>query len=397
MKYNFENIPDRRGTHAIAVDKIPIPGARVRKEFSKIPMWVADMNFATCPTIPEEMAKRVAHPLYGYFSLPDEYFEAIKTRQRERKGVEGLEDINIGYENGVLGGVVSAANVLASKGDPILVHSPTYIGFTNALTNSGFHLVHSPLYVDGDGIRRMDYEDMEKKIVDYKIHTAILCNPHNPTGRARTGEELAKAYEIFKRHQVYVISDEIRSDILLNGNDYTPSQKVSEDARDRTIAFYAPSKTFNLAGLVGSYHIVYNDRLRDRLIKESTLSFYNAPNVISVAALIGAYKSEGGDRVDQLNEVLSSNINFAYDFIRENFKGVKVQKPEATYLLYLDCTDRLKEHETTIDDLQKKGVEVGVIRQDGRPFGLENSIRMNLALPHRVVVDAFTRLKTYVF
>ncbi len=397
MKYSFEKIIDRTNSHAKAVDIIPIPEAHVREGFSKIPMWVADMNFETVPTIPEKIIERTNHHLYGYFIMPDTYYESIIKWQENRNQVKGLKAENIAYENGLLGGVVSAINILTSPGDKVLVHSPTYVGFTNSLTNKGYGLVHSDLYIDEEGIWRMDYEEMERKIVANKIHTAIFCNPHNPTGRVWSREEIEKAYEIYKKHDVYVVEDCIWSDIILGDNKFTPAQSINEDAKMRTISFYAPSKTFNLAGLVGSYHIVYNKRLNDRLEKESSLPMYNHPNLLSVAALEGAYSEEGSKWTDELRKVLTKNIDFAYNYIKENFKGVKVQKPQGTYLLYLDLSNYLKENNKDLDTLLKEGVSVGVIWQDGRPFNKDNTIRMNLALPYSLVVEAFERLDKYVF
>lgn len=405
MKYDFESIIERLGRDALAVDMpasvrdtgndyFSVP---LKEGFDVIPMWVADMYFATAPTIPQKITERLAHPVFGYFSPREEYFNAIIKWQSIRNHVEGLTAECIGYENGVLGGVVSAAGILCSRGDKILVHSPTYVGFTNALGNAGYELVHSPLVLDEHNVWRMDYEDMERKLKEQAIHTAILCSPHNPTGRAWERWELEKAMELFKKYDVYVISDEIWSDLYLADNHHIPTQTISEDAKMRTIAFYAPSKTFNLAGLIGSYHIIYNSRLRDRLRKESSLSHYNSMNVLSMYALIGAYEPAGYQWLDELKSVLTKNRDFACDFIKKNWKGVKVSKPQATYMLFLDCEEWCKEHGKTIDDVQKAGLEVGVLWQDGRPFQGPYHIRMNLAHPYTRVVEAFERLDKYVF
>lgn len=401
MKYDFTSIIDRRGKDAIAVEQIPsgwvdFPVA-VKEEFDRIPMWVADMNFPTVPTIAEEMIERAKHLTYGYFEPSQEYYDSIIHWHETRNGVTGLTKEHIGYENGVLGGVVSAMNVLGSAGDKILVHSPTYIGFTKSLENNGYKLVHSQLEKDENGVYRMDLADMEKKIVEQNIHVAIMCSPHNPTGRVWEKWELEQAMELYKKHDVYVISDEIWSDIILNGHKHIPTQSISEDARQRTIAIYAPSKTFNLAGLVGSYHIIYNKWLRDRMNKETSLSHYNSMNVLSMHALIGAYKPEGYEWVDELKAVLSGNINFACDYIKEHFKGVEVSKPEGTYMLFLDCTEWCREHGKTIEEVWAAGVEVGVIWQDGVSFHGPCHIRMNLALPLSRVQEAFARLDKYVF
>ena len=397
MKYDFTSILDRNGKDAIAVEHIPIPGAQVKEGFDRIPMWVADMNFPTVPTVVEAMMERVQHPAYGYFDPSEEYYASIIRWQEKRNGVTGLKPEHIGYENGVLGGVISALNVMCSKGDNVLLHSPTYIGFTMSLENNGYHIVHSPLVKDENGVWRMDFEDMEKKIVKNRIHAAVFCSPHNPCGRVWERWEIEKAMELYKKYDVFVISDEIWSDLILEGHKHIPTQSVSEDARNRTVAMYAPSKTFNLAGLVGSYHIIYNTWLRERVLKESSLSHYNAMNVLSMHALVGAYKPEGYEWLDELRQVLTGNVEFACRYIQDHFEGIEVSKPEGTYMLFLDCTKWCEKHGKTIDELQRAGVGVGVIWQDGRPFHGPCHIRMNLALPFSRVQEAFERLDRYVF
>lgn len=405
MKYDFEAIIERRGKDALAVDMpeearengegyFSVP---IKEGFDAIPMWVADMNFAAAPTIPAAIAKRLEHPVYGYFSPRKEYFDAILRWQSERNHVEGLTAECIGYENGVLGGIVSAAGILCSRGDKILVHAPTYVGFTRALGNAGYELVHSPLALDENNVWRMDFADMEKKIKEQQIHAAIFCSPHNPTGRAWERWEIEKAMKLFETYDVYVVSDEIWSDLYLADNHHIPTQSVSEDAKMRTMAFYAPSKTFNLAGLIGSYHIVYNPRLRDRLRKEASLSHYNNMNLLSMYALIGAYEPEGYEWLAELKQVLTKNIEYACAFIQNNWKGVRAAKPQATYMLFLDCEAWCRAHGKTIDELQQAGLSVGVLWQDGRAFHGEYSIRMNLALPFVRVKEALERLNRYVF
>ena len=401
MKYDFTSIMDRHGKDAIAVDMIGQPGgfapAAPLPGFDPIPMWVADMNFPVVPTIPAAMIERAQHPAYGYFMPTEEYFGSIIRWHETRNGVTGLEAKHIGYENGVLGGVVTALNIFCSRGDKVLLHSPTYIGFTGSLTNNGYCIVHSPLVQDENGIWRMDYEDMERKIVENKIHAAVMCSPHNPTGRVWERWELEKAMELYRKHDVYVVSDEIWSDIILTGHKHIPTQSVSEDARMRTIGIYAPSKTFNLAGLVGSYHIIYNPRLKDRHDKESSLGHYNSMNVMSMHALLGAYKPDGYEWVDELCQVITGNVDWAVDYIRANFPGIRVSKPQGTYMLFLDCEQWCEAHGCDVGVLLKKGWDYGVCWQDGRPFHGQHHIRMNLALPMSRVQEAFERLKKYVF
>lgn len=401
MKYDFTSIMERHGKDAIAVDGLgTMPGFAPdppKEGFDIIPMWVADMNSPTVPTVQEAMAERIGHPAFGYFSPSDDYFNAIIRWQERRNGVRDLEKKHIGYENGVLGGLLSALNVFCSKGDHVLLNSPTYIGFTKSLANNGYRAVHSPLYLDEENVWRMDYEDMEKKIVEYKIHAAVFCSPYNPVGRVWTRDEIERAMEIFKRHNVFVVSDEIWSDIITLGHKHIPTQSVSEDARQRTVALYAPSKTFNLAGLVGSYHIIYNDWIRDRVEKESSLSHYNEMNVLSMHALIGAYRPEGYEWVDELCATITGNIDYAADYIETHFEGVKVSRPEGTYMLFIDVEEWCRKHGKTLEEVEKAGWDVGVAWQDGKMFFGPWSIRMNLALPLSRVKEAFERLRRYVF
>ena len=401
MRYDFTSIIDRVGKDAIAVDVIGKPGPfsfpAPREGFDVIPMWIADMNFATVPTIPQAIIERAQHPCYGYFMPRQEYFDAIIDWHRRRNGVEGLEAKHIGYSNGVLGGVVAALNVLCSRGDKVLLHSPTYIGFTHSLEDNGYHIVHSPLYLDENHIWRMDFADMERKIVENKIHAAVFCSPHNPCGRVWERWEIEKAMEIYKKHDVFVVSDEIWSDIILGDHKHIPTQSISEDARMRTAGMYAPSKTFSLAGLVGSYSIVYNSWLKDRMDKEISLAHTNAMNTLSMYALIGGYKDEGHVWVDELCQVIGGNVDFACDFIEKNWEGVTVSKPQGTYMLFVDCTQWCERNGKTVEEVLAACHDVGVIVQDGRAFHGPCHIRMNLALPLSRVKEAFERMDKYVF
>ena len=394
MKYDFTTILDRHGMDALAVDN---PPGKPKEGFDIIPMWIADMNFATAPSIPEAITKRTQHAVYGYFLPRDEYYDAIINWQKERNGAVDLEPKHIGYANGVLGGVVSALNVMCSKGDNVLVHSPTYVGFTHALEDNGYNIVHSPLYVDENDVWRMDFEDLERKIVEHKIHAAIFCSPHNPCGRVWERWELEKAMDLFRKYDVTVISDEIWSDLLLFGNTHIPTQSVSQDAKTRTIALYAPSKTFNLAGLVGSYNIIYNDRLRHQVAREAGRTYYNHMNVLSMHALIAAYSPEGEGWLTELRQVLSENVAFACDYIARHFDGVTVSRPQGTYMLFPDCTEWCKKHGKTLDEVEQACWDVGVALQDGRMFFGPCHLRINLALPHARVREAFHRLDKYVF
>ena len=401
MTYDFTSIMDRSGMDSIAVDGWGAPGGMAptapAEGFDRIPMWVADMNFPTVPSVVERIVERAEHPAFGYFDPRPEYFESIIGWQRERNGVRGLEPEHIGYENGVLGGLVSTLDAFASPGDAILVHSPTYIGFTKSIENAGYRIVLSPLKLDADGVWRMDFDDMERKLASGRIHAAVFCSPHNPCGRVWERDEIGRAMELYAAHDCVVVSDEIWSDIIRPGFRHIPTQSVSEDARMRTVALYAPSKTFNLAGLVGSYHVIYNGYLRDRVRAAASKSHYNQMNVLSMHALIGAYRPEGARWVDELNQAIAGNVDYFCDYAAERFEGVTFARPQGTYMVFLDCTGWCEAHGRDVQWLLDEGARVGVGYQDGRPFHGPCHIRVNLALPLSRVQEACRRLDRYVF
>ena len=397
MKYDFTTVLDRSGKDSIAADKIPFENVQVEEGFSTIPMWIADMSYPTAPVILDALKKRLEFPSFGYFPMAQEYYDSIISWQQRRNGVEGLEAEHIGYENGVLGGVSAAVQAFSAPGDKVLVHAPTYVGFTGTLNNLGRPIIHSELILDEEGIWRMDFEDMDRKIKANGIHLAIFCSPHNPTGRVWERWEIEKAMEVYAANDCVVISDEIWSDIIMPGYKHIPTQSISEDAKQRTIAFYAPSKTFSLAGLVGSYHIIYNKYLRERTLRLTESSHYNGCNVLSMHALIGAFSAEGEEWCNEMCEAVDENQRYACEFIRENFPGVKVMRPQGTYMLFLDCGDWCREHGVSISELQLRGVRKGVIWQNGEAFIWPDSIRMNLALPKSQLVEAMDRLKKYAF
>ena len=405
MQYDFASIMDRRGKDAIAVDMPYTPAGGVfvpaapKDGFDLIPMWVADMNFPTCPAIVDAIIARAKHPAFGYFELggvPEAYAAAVAAWHKDRNGVAEVPPEAIGYENGVLGCVASALQAFTAPGEKVLLHSPTYIGFTHTLEDTGRTAELSPLKKDENGVWRMDFADMDRRLKENHIHLAIFCSPHNPCGRVWERREIEKAMEVYAANDCVVVSDEIWSDLILAGHRHIPTQSVSDDARRRTVAVYAPSKTFNLAGLVGSYHIVYDKYLRDRLRRQSAVSHYNGMNVLSMHALLGAYTPEGRQWVDELCATLTGNIDYAWDFITQNFAGVTAARPQGTYMMYLHCEDWCRAHGKTMEELLKAGWDVGVAWQDGRPFHDDWAIRMNFALPFARVQEAMRRLKEYV-
>lgn len=400
MQFDFTTAPDRRGHDALAIDSIgmdPTAPAAPRAGFDAIPMWVADMAFKTCPAVTEAIGRRLAQPHFGYFEPREEYLSAILSWQCDRNGVTGLEPRHVGYENGVLGGLVSALAALASPGDSVLVHSPTYIGFTKSISNAGYRIVSSPLVLDEEGMWRMDFDDMERRLVESRAHIAVFCSPHNPCGRVWERAEIERAMDVYAAHDCVVVSDEIWSDIIRPGFAHVPTQSVSEDARRRTVALYAPSKTFSLAGLVGSYHVIYDEYLRDRVRAQAAKSRYNEMNVLSMHALIGAYSEEGARWTDELRQVIAGNVDTVMGALGSRFKGVSAALPQGTYMLFLDCAQWCAERGKTIEDVERAAWDVGVAVQDGRMFGGPTHLRMNVALPRVRVEEALDRLDRFVF
>lgn len=400
MQFDFTTQYDRRGKDAIAIDgvgKSPTVPQAPQGDYDLIPMWVADMNFATVPTAIEAIQKRLEHPLFGYFAPSDAFYDAVINWHRVKKGVNDLQKEYIGYENGVVGGVISSLKVFAAPGDPVLIHTPVYTGFRGHIPEAGFRPVYSPLYQDEEGVWRMDYEDMDRKIKEHHIHVAILCNPHNPTGRAWSREELTKALAVYEQNDVYVISDEIWSDIILEGQQFVPTQQVNAWAKDHTVALYAPSKTFNLAGLCGSYHVIYNKTIREREERIAAKLIYNKMNVLWQHALIGAYSETGLAWTKELCQVLTENAELAYRYITEKFPGVETTMPQATYMMFLDATAWCEAHGKTIDELLKRGWDCGIAWQDGRQFQGPCHIRLNLASPTTTMEKAFQRMDEEIF
>lgn len=401
MKYDFTSIIDRRGKDAIAIDNM---GKRdwgnepdaPKEGFDFIPMWVADMNFATSPSIIEAIRNRLDHPLFGYYAPREEYFDSIIRWHKSQFGETELSKEYIGYENGVHGCVTSAVQVLTKPGDKVLLHSPTYVGFSADVETIGRKSVYSELKKDENGIYRMDYEDMEAKIRENNIHTVIFCSPHNPAGRVWERWELQKAMDVFERNECFVISDEIWADITY-GTKHIPTTMVNEWSKQHTVSVYAISKTFNLAAFSASYHIIYSKYLRDRISDYGSNTHYNEQNVLSMYALIGAYSEAGEEWKNELLDVLEKNCRYACDYITEHFDGVEVTMPEGTYMIFLDLTKYCEKSGRSLDEIIKAGYDVGIGWQSGVPFNGPCHIRMNLASPFSRIQEAFERLDKYVF
>lgn len=399
MKFDFKTIIDRKGKEARGYDKVGLSSApSLPKEgFDIIPMWVSDMDFAVSDSIQESLKERIEHPIYGYFDIPDKFYESIIYWHKARKNTNNIEKKHISHDNELLGGLVSGLKALNKKGDAVLLHKPTYIGFVDILSSLGYEIILSDLKEDKDGIFRMDYDDMSKKIKDYNIKTAIICSPHNPLGRIWEKWELEKLSDVLEENNCKAISDEIWSDITINDNVHIPTANGSEYLKNNTIGLYSPNKTFNLAGLNISYSIIYNDEIRSSYNKAQGESFYNAPNLLSIYALYGGYCEEGLEWNLELNKVLSKNINYVCDFIEKKFDGVNYTKPEGTYIVFMDCEKWLDKNGKNMDELLKLGYDYGIGWSDGRPFNAPFGIRINLGLPFEKVEEVMQRMDKYIF
>ncbi len=401
MKYDFTTVLNRAGHDAVAYDGLGLlsmtPPKPTREGFDAIPMWTADMNFHVFPGIQEAIAKRLQEPHFGYFLKSREYFDAIVGWNKERNGAVELTSECVGHENGLLGGLNSALNVICTRGDHVLIHSPTYSGFTRSIEQNGYHLVHSELKPDENGVWRMDFEDMEKKIVTHRIHAMVFCTPHNPCGRVWERWEVDQMMALCKKHDVYVVADEIWSDIIRPDCKHVPPELVSEDAKMRTVALYSTAKTFSIPGLTGSYHIIYNKALRDQIEKEASRTNYNEINLFTMHAVVGAYSAEGARWVDEMCQTIDTNMNYACDYVTKHFEGVEFFHPEGTYMLYLDCTKWCQAHGKTIEDVNQAGWDVGVAWRDGRQYRSPCHVRICVAHPLSKLQEAFDRMDKYVF
>ncbi len=390
--YSFDTVWNRtEGKDAIKWEVPRKAGSPVYTEAEDIiPMWVADMDFATPPCVIDAISARLAHPILGYFDLPAPYIDAVNHWQQTRFGVtETLTKKEIAYQNSVLGAVSSFLQAYTLASDKILIHSPIYTGFQMIIKNLGRTICASPLAMDEAGIYRMDLADMEAKIVAEKISVMIFCSPHNPTGRVWERKEIEAVVALCDKHGVTLISDEIWADFITDtACKHIVTQSVSERAKQMTMAVYAPSKTFNIAGLVGAYSIIYNNQMANKINALASATHYNGANILSCHALIGGYQN-GAAWVDEMNQYIRSNQEYVVEFINTHCKGAKAYLPQAPYLLWVDVSGCNKDFDTLYADI----LATGILPSSGKGFCSDHHLRMNLACPRSVCEAAMQRLK----
>lgn len=384
MIYNFDTVVDRSNNFAAKWSEMD-------KKYGTndlLPMWVADMDFMTAPCIVDSLRKRLDQCIFGYTTRPDSYNQSI-VNWIERRHNWKIKSEWLIFSPGVIPTISLVIQNMTEEKDKIMIQEPVYTPFNNIVKDNGRELVVSPLKKLEDGNYVMDYEDIESKIKDVKLF--ILCNPHNPCGRVWTKEELIKLGEICLKHNVKVISDEIHSDIIFSGHRHIPFASISKEFEENSITCMSPTKTFNIAGLQTSYAILPNKKDYEILEFAFTRIDIKRNNAFSLVATESAY-NDGEDWLDEFLKYVEDNVDFAIDYIKENMPKLKVNKPEGTYLLWVDFS----ELGLSDEELNKLLVEKGKIAlNNGHSFGTGGSgfQRINLACPRSMVKEGLERIK----
>lgn len=379
-KYNFDEIVPRRGTASYKWDT---------PEEGVLPMWVADMDFRTAPCIIDALARRVAHGVFGYVKVPQAYYDAVTNWFESRHGVTSRKEWFI-YTSGVVPALSAIIKALTQPGDKVIIQTPVYNCFFSSIRNNGCEALPSLLLRDGDSWK-MDFEDLEAKAADPKAKVMILCNPHNPTGRVWTREELKKVGDICLRHNVFIISDEIHCELTYHGHDYTPFASLGGEYLHSSATCISPSKAFNIAGLQIANIVVENDELRSRIDRAININEVCDVNPFGVEATIAAYSEEGAEWLDELRAYLYDNYLTVKDFFSKNLPAYPVTKLEGTYLVWIDISaSGHGADEITGELLRKEKLMVN----SGSMYGLggEKFIRLNIACPRTSVLEGLRRI-----
>ncbi len=395
MKYNFDEIIDRRGTNALKWGPKLIEKYMGVKGEGLLPMWVADMDFRCPQSVIDSIKERAEHGIFGYSMPLEDYYSALNYWYTKRYHWDIKPQWVINSP-----GVVPALNfiirALTNPGDKIIIQQPVYYPFKKAIENNERETVNNPLVMKEDKYV-MNYEDLEEKAKDPNTKMMILCSPHNPVGRVWKKEELRKLGEICNKYNVIVVADEIHSDLVLPGNKHTTYGVLGKEFENNSVICTAPSKTFNLAALQTSNIIIPNKEIKQKINKEYIKSFTMPPfpNIFGIAAVPAVYSPEGEEWLEQLLIYLNDNAEFIGDFVRDNMPNVRYTKPEGTYLAWLD----LREVESDYEVLERKIKEAKVVLDGGSMFGSEGRgfIRINYACPRSVLKEGLIRIKKEIF
>jgi cystathionine beta-lyase len=386
-KYNFDEIIDRRGTGALKLEVL-------KERYGRgdlLPLWVADMDFATPPFITEALKERMNHPIFGYTVDPQEYKPSIVKWLKKLHNWD-VEEEWLTFIPGIVKGIGMVVDVFTNEGDKVIIQPPVYHPFRLTPQGNKREVVMNPLVELPGGGYRMDFQQLESIAPGCKL--LILSNPHNPVGIAWDKETLRRLAEICHRHHIIVVSDEIHSEMALWENTHTPFASVSEDAAACSITFAAPSKTFNIAGIVSSYAIVPDKGLRERFYSWLTANELNEPTLFAPIATVAAY-TQGDEWRREMLRYVEGNIDFVIDYCKKNIPGVKPLRPQASFLVWLDCRALQLNHDQLIDLFVNKA---RLALNDGEMFGPggEGFMRLNVASPRNVVATALAQLKEAV-
>lgn len=379
MAFDFDTLTDRRSTNALKWDVAE----------NELPMWVADMDFKTAPVIVEALQKRVEHGIFGYATVPDEWYQAYINWWKEQHGFT-MERDWLMFCTGVVPAISSVVRKLTTPAENVLIQTPVYNIFFNSILNNGRRVLESPLKYDGENYN-ISFEDLERKLADPQTTLMILCNPHNPVGKIWDQETLARIGELCAKHHVTVLSDEIHCDITDPGCEYTPFATASEICRDISITCLAPTKAFNLAGLQTAAICIPNEAVRSRVNRGINTDEVAEPNAFAVEGAVAAF-TKGKPWLDALRLYLGKNKQFVKEYMEREIPKVKVVPSKATYLLWLDC------HELSGDSIMLSRYireNTGLYLTAGREFGADGDgfLRMNIACPHETLKEGMKRLK----
>lgn len=382
-KYNFDEIINRKNTNSLKYDFTE----ENNMPADVMPFWVADMDFKSPPEVIEAIIERTKHGIFGYTDIKDDYFSAVQNWYKNRFDLS-LDKSWLLITPGVVFAISMAIRALTQEGDSVLIQRPVYYPFSSLIKINNRKLINNPLkYIDGKYF--IDFEDFEKKIIDNKVKLFILCNPHNPVGRVWTKEELTQIGVICLKHGVKVISDEIHSDFVYNGNKFVSFAGISPYFSKITVTCTSPSKTFNLAGLQLANIFIENEEMRKAIRKEISKTGYCYPNTLGVVSAQAAY-NHGADWLDELLKYLWSNIEKTQKFLSEKAPKLKVVEPEGTYLLWIDCSElgySTMKLDYKIINEAKLWLDSGKIFGDeGRDFQ-----RINIACPWSVLEGGLNR------
>ena len=378
MIYDFDTMPDRKSTESIKWNYF---------EDDVLPMWVADMDFVSPEPVVRALRERVEHGVFGYALDVPGLKDVIVERMARLYGWT-IQPDDIVYTPGVVTGFHMAAHGLVGEDAGLMIQTPVYMPFLTTAKNACSIPQEMELTYLSNGSYEIDWDCFEQSITD-QTRMFLLCNPHNPIGRVFTRAELERMAEICLRRNVIICSDEIHSDLIYEGHHHVPMASLSPEIAQKTITLMAPSKTFNVAGLSASFAIIQNKDLRKRFVKGG-LGMVHGVNLLGLTAAKAAY-AEGQEWLDQLLVYLQGNRDFLHDFVHQRLPGVKMFRPEGTYLAWLDC------REANIPgkpgDFFTKIARVGVV--DGGEFGKggDGFIRLNFGCPRSMLNDALERME----